>query len=157
MQLSPYVEALRQELTAAAAAGTEEARRVAGLLAATLDSSIRLVIMDALSQAADEITAALPEGTVEVQLRGRDPQIVVRRPEPEPVQQQPEAAAPDTDAGTVRVTLRLPEPLKNAVDDAAAQASLSVNSWLVRAVKQALDHPARRPARRRTLSGFAQA
>jgi hypothetical protein len=154
MELSQYVEALRQELTAAAAAGTEEARRVAGLLGATLDSSVRLVIMDALSQAADEITAALPEGTVEVQLRGRNPQIVVRRPEP--AQEPPEAAARDTDAGTVRVTLRLPEPLKNAVDEAAGRASLSVNSWLVRAVKQALDHPARRPGRR-TLSGFAQA
>src|SRR5215475_14442337 len=124
MQLSPYVEALREELTAAAAAGTEEARRVAGLLGTTLESSIRLVIMDALSQAADEITAALPDGTVEVQLRGRDPHLVVRRAEPAP--EPAETAAADTDAGTVRVTLRLPEPLKNAVDDAAARASLSV-------------------------------
>ena len=155
MQLSPYVEALREELTAAAAAGTEEARRVAGLLGTTLESSIRLVIMDALSQAADEITAALPDGTVEVQLRGRDPHLVVRRAEPAP--EPAETAAADTDAGTVRVTLRLPEPLKNAVDDAAARASLSVNSWLVRAVKQALDHATRRPGGRRTLSGFAQA
>src|SRR5439155_728407 len=82
---------------------------------------------------------ALPDGAVEVRLRGREPQIVVSHPVPgEP----PAGAMPgDSDGDTVRVTLRLPEPLKNAVENAATRASLSVNSWLVRAVKQALEAP----------------
>jgi hypothetical protein len=155
MELSQYVEALRHELTAAAAAGTEETRRVAELLGGALDSSVRLVIMDALSQAADEITAALPDGTVEVRLRGRDPQIVVSRAEPE--RERPDAVTVESDADTVRVTLRLPEPLKNAVEDAATRAAVSVNAWLVRSVKQSLETPGRRSGGRRTLSGFAQA
>ena|SRR5437763_13425081 len=154
MELSQYVEAVRHELSAAAAAGTEETRRVAELLGGALESAVRLVIMDVLSQAADEITAALPDGAVEVRLRGREPQIVVSHPVPgEP----PAGAMPaDSDGDTVRVTLRLPEPLKNAVENAATRASLSVNSWLVRAVKQALEAPGRRHGRR-TITGFAQA
>ncbi len=155
MELSQYVEALRHELAAAAAAGTEETRRVADLLGRALDSSVRLVIMDALSQAADEITAALPDAAVEVRLRGREPQIVVSHTEPDAPRSQPVPG--ESDADTVRVTLRLPEPLKNAVEDAANRAAVSVNSWLVRAVKQSLDTPNRRRGGRRTISGFAQA
>src|SRR6266511_965801 len=155
LELSQYVEALRHELAAAAAAGTEETRRVADLLGRALDSSVRLVIMDALSQAADEITAALPDAAVEVRLRGREPQIVVGHTEPDAPRSQPVPG--ESDADTVRVTLRLPEPLKNAVEDAANRAAVSVNSWLVRAVKRSLDTTNRRRGGRRTISGFAQA
>src|SRR5215213_8098250 len=125
MELSQYVEAVRHELAAAAAAGTEETRRVAELLGGALESTVRLVIMDVLSQAADEITAVLPEGTVEVRLRGRDPQIVVSHAEP--ARPPAEPAPADSDADTLRVTLRLPEPLKNAVEAAAGRAAMSVN------------------------------
>jgi hypothetical protein len=155
MELSQYVEALRHELAAVAGAGTEETRRIADLLSGALDSAVRLMIMDVLSQTADEITAALPEGAVEVRLRGREPQIVVSHTEPP--DRSPEAIQVDSEGDSVRVTLRLPEPLKNAVEDAANRAALSVNSWLVRAVKQSLDSPNRRSAGRRTISGFAQA
>jgi hypothetical protein len=40
----------------------------------------------------------------------------------------------------VRINLRLPEHLKSRVEEAAGQAGLSVNSWLVRAATTALDH-----------------
>lgn len=129
---------------------------MAELLGASLDSSVRLVIMDALSQAAAEITAALPGSTVEVRLRGRDPEIVVTHAEPAPAQQDPmEAISVESDTGTVRVTLRLPEPLKNAVEDAATRGAVSVNSWLVKAVKQTLSSPTSRRGRT-TPTGFAQ-
>ena len=62
----------------------------------------------------------------------------------------------------VRINLRLPEHLKARVEDAASQAGLSVNSWLVRAATAALDPssqaqtqgPGRRAAReaRRTAT-----
>ena len=155
MELAQYVDAVRQELAAAAAAGTEETRRVADLLGGALESAVRLVIMDVLSQAADEITEALPDTAVEVRLRGREPQIVAIHAVPS---EPPTAAVPeDPDADTVRITLRLPEPLKNAVEEAAARASVSVNSWLLRAVKQSLASPSRRHGGRRTITGFAQA
>ena len=43
------------------------------------------------------------------------------------------------ESGMARVTLRLPESLKQRIEDAAARHSLSVNSWLVRAVTAAVD------------------
>lgn len=158
MELSQYIESLRRELTAAAAAGTEETRRVAEVLGGTLGPATRLVIMDALSQAADEISAALRDTAVEVRLRGQEPQIVVTEvgppPPPEPPQPPPPPGAPDAD--NVRITLRLPEPLKNAVEQAAAAEGVSVNSWLVRSIRAALGTP---PTRRtgRNISGYAQA
>jgi hypothetical protein len=75
---------------------------------------------------------------VDVRLRGRDPEFVVTAgvdDDPEPVAAVPES---DDDSGTWRVTLRLPESLRSAVDAAARAESLSVNAWLVRAVASAL-------------------
>jgi uncharacterized membrane protein len=158
MELSQYIETLRRELAAAAAAGTEETRRVAEVLSGTLGPSVRLVIMDALSQAADEITAALRDTAVEVRLRGQEPQIVVTDagppPPPEPPQPPPPPGSPEAD--NVRITLRLPEPLKNAVEQAAANAGVSVNSWLIRSIRQSLEQPNHRRSGR-TISGYAQA
>jgi hypothetical protein len=60
---------------------------------------------------------------------------------------------PDTeDAETARITLRLPEPLKARVEEAAGQQGSSVNTWLVRAVTRALEpaHPTDPPGRART-------
>jgi hypothetical protein len=43
-----------------------------------------------------------------------------------------------------RVSLRLPETLKNRAEVAAAREGLSVNAWLIRAVQQTLDAGVRR-------------
>ena len=157
MELSQYIESLRRELTAAAAAGTEETRRVAEVLGGTLGPAVRLVIMDALSQAADEISSALHDTAVEVRLKGQEPQIVVTETEPPPSTTETDSAPIDTEGDTVRITLRLPEPLKNAVEQAAASAGISVNSWLVRSVRQSLHSPAPRRGGGRVISGYAQA
>lgn len=159
MDLSPYVESLRRDLLAAAAAGTDETRRTAELLASALEPAVRLSLMDALSVATADVTAALSGVTVEVRLHGREPRISVDTLEPDP---EPEAAPPPEptgeDAGTARVTLRLPESVKARTEEAAGRAGISVNSWLVRAVTQALDGPPSpgpgRPGRR--LVGYAR-
>src|SRR5204862_54566 len=85
-----------------------------------------MVLLDALSTAAAEITSDLAPGSVEVRLRGRDPEFVVTPPAAEPpVDDRSSSEAPpltvgatgDTDEGsTSRVTLRLPESLKGSVD-----------------------------------------
>src|SRR5690349_16003498 len=80
MDISPYVESLRHDLAAAAEAGGPEARAAAERLALALDPAVRLALMDALSQAAAEITSELPAGSVDVRLRGREPQFVVDVP-----------------------------------------------------------------------------
>ncbi|GAA2453480.1 hypothetical protein GCM10010191_85200 [Actinomadura vinacea] len=163
MDVMPYVDRLRRELAVAAAAGSGEARELAERLTAPLESAARLALLEALSAAADEITRELAPGSVEVRMRGLDPDFIVTPP---PVERLPEAAhgsslksalarslevtmgvrppvlpAPpegDEGGGTSRVTLRLPEHLKPRVEEAAGRAGLSVNAWLVRTVAAAL-------------------
>ncbi|SDK76042.1 hypothetical protein SAMN05421874_1112 [Nonomuraea maritima] len=155
MELAPYVDNLRRELAVAAGAGGEEARALAERLAAALDAATRLALLEALSAAADEITRDLAPGSVEVRLRGRDPDFVVTPPpagrpyEPEaepapPAPSSPPAPPDGDDGGTARISLRVPEHLKPRIEEAAARDGLSVNAWLVRAVTAALD-PASNP------------
>jgi hypothetical protein len=155
MNLTPYAEHLRRELTVAADAGGEEARALADRLTAPLESAIRLMLLDALSAAADEITRELAPGSVELRLRGGEPDFVVTpAPGDEPVERASEAPAPappEGDAGaTARINLRLPEQLKAGIEQAASRERLSVNAWLVRAAAAALasGDPDRRPRQR---------
>jgi hypothetical protein len=77
MDLTPYVDNLCFELAVAADAGGEEARALAERLTAPLESVTRLTLLNALSAAADEITSQLAPGSVDVRLRGVDPEFVV--------------------------------------------------------------------------------
>jgi hypothetical protein len=143
MDLSPYLESLRRDLAAAAAPGGADVARAADLLTGSIEASARLCLLEALSDAAAEVTTRLESATVEVRLRGREADLVVTRglpPEPpEPPGPPPPPAPPASDAGDVaRITLRLPEGLKESVERAAAAEGLSVNAWLVRAVAAAL-------------------
>jgi hypothetical protein len=139
MDLQPYVDAVRHEMSVAAAAGGAEAEALAGRLTAPLESAIRLALLEALSEAAELITRDLAPGSVDVRLRGRDPEFTVT-PGSDEGAEAPVVAAPETedDGGTWRVTLRLPEHLRGGVDASARGAGLSVNAWLVRAVTAAL-------------------
>jgi len=155
MELTPYVENLRRELAVAADAGGEDARALAERLSAPLESAVRLMLLDALSAAADEITRELAPGSVELRLRAGQPDFVVT-PTPtsadEPVEPPPDAptpAPPDGDEGTTaRINLRLPEQLKAGIEQAAGRERLSVNAWLVRVAAAALAHDDRRPRQR---------
>lgn len=156
MDLAPYVDQLRRDLLAAAEVGGDDARALAERLTAPLEASLRLALLSALSTAAEEITGQLAPGTVDVRLRGGDLGFVVSSPPPPeepPAPAAPDTSAPDTeDAGTARITLRLPEPLKARVEEAAGREASSVNTWLVRAVTRALEpgDPAGSPGRART-------
>ena len=146
MDLTPYVENLRRELGIAADAGGEDARALAERLTAPLEPAIRLMLLDALSAAADEITREFAPGTVELRLRAGEPEFVVTpAPADEPVEPAG-APPPDADEGaTARINLRLPEQLKAGVEQAAGSERLSVNAWLVRVVAAAVAHDDRRP------------
>src|ERR1700754_1017211 len=77
MDLQPYVDGVRHELAVAAAAGGQDAEALADRLTAPLESAIRLALLEALSEAAEQITLALAPGSVDVRLRGRDPEFTV--------------------------------------------------------------------------------
>lgn len=147
MELDRYVEELRDQLMVAAEAGGDDARQLAGRLIAPLESSVRLMLLEVLSDAANEITLELAPGSVEVRVRGREPELVVTpAPDAAPTSSVTSgdvtaAIAEIDDSGTARITLRLPESLKQRVEDRSAQQSISVNSWLVRAIAAAVDTP----------------
>jgi hypothetical protein len=170
MELAGYVEELRRQLLVAAEATGGEARLLAERLTAPLEASVRLVLLDALTAAAADITVELAPGSVDVRLRGRDPEFVVTPPPDEPGDDEragpPAARPPVTGAGrvpvpegdegaTARLTLRLPEQLKTRVEHAAAHQGVSVNAWLARAAVDALESDAadRRPPPRPSVSG----
>ncbi|QBI56241.1 histidine kinase [Streptomonospora litoralis] len=157
MDLTPYVDNLRRQLAAAAEAGGEDTRLIAERLATALEPAARLALMDALSDAADEITRDFAPGSVEVRLRGGQTDFIVTSPSTsesfDDTDDDGSAAAPSRlgditaetdDGGTSRITLRMPDHLKPRVEEAARREGLSVNAWLVRAVAGALDTGTRR-------------
>lgn len=148
MDLSSYAESLRRELTAITRFAGDDIARAAEMLAETLDSSVRLALLDVLSAAADEITASIDGATIDVRLSGSEPEFVVNIDHGPDGPGDETADVPD-EAGTARVTLRLSESMKARVEAAAATAGVSVNGWLVRAVSRALDDQASRGARPR--------
>lgn len=148
METGPHVDALKGDL--AAVAGDDEALGAAAeRLGRALESSVQLRMLDALGEAALELSEQLPAGHVEVRLAGRDVRLVF-------VADDLAGAAPADDEGTARITLRLPEGVKTRVETAAAREGVSANSWLVHAVRRSLDQrPGRRVGAR--VTGFAQA
>ncbi|MEU6312514.1 toxin-antitoxin system HicB family antitoxin [Streptomyces sp. NPDC047014] len=158
MDLTPYVASLRHELAVAAEAGGEEARALAERMTAPLESATRLILLNALSDAMGEVTRELAPGSVDVRLRGLEPDFVVTAPpqdEPfvagalEAAHQLPSAPPPvpeGEDGGTARINLRLPGHVKARAEQAAAREGLSLNAWLVRAVSGALEQGGGRPA-----------
>ena len=152
MKLSQFVDALRSDLTAVAAVGDDATAEAAQKLAIALEGSVGLRLVDAFASAALELTAQLPSGRVEVRLAGRDPELVFIEDEQAPAT---EGFEPEEDGETARITLRLPLPLKDRIESAAAQEGVSVNAWLVRKLRQALTPVQTRVAGKR-IQGFAK-
>jgi len=159
MDLTSYVNNLGREFATLAEAGGEEARALVERLTGSLESAIRMTLLDALSAAADEITRDLAPGSVELRLRGRDPSFVVTSPPGEPFELAAEEVVatedglPESglmiaeDGPAARINVRLPEQLKASIEEAAAREGRSVNAWLVRAAAASLQRsdPDQRP------------
>jgi hypothetical protein len=163
MDLRPYIDEIHRQLEVAAETGGEDARALAQRLAAPLDAAIRLSLLDALAAATQEITLDLAPASVEVRLRGRDPEFVVTTPAQPADSDQlsgvdttasgwsavgaaPAGTFAGDEGGMARINLRMPDHLRTRVDHAAAGDGLSVNAWLVRAAAAALERadPSRR-------------
>lgn len=170
MDLTPYVDNLRHELAVAAEASGEETRALAKRLTTPLESAFRLTLLNALSDAMDEVTRDLAPGSVDVRLRGLNPEFVVTAPPAADafeeartaVQAPPPPVASSVeieDGATSRINFRPPAQLKVRVEEAANREGLSVNAWLVRAVGAALEPTAdrgRKNATGRSTGGGGQ-
>jgi predicted HicB family RNase H-like nuclease len=152
VETTPHVEAIRADL-AAVVEGDEQAAVIADRLGRALESSIQLRLLDALGQAALELSGQMPSGHVEVRLAGRDVQLVYVG-EQEPVESAPSS---EDEGVTARITLRMPDRLKVRIDAAADAEGVSANAWLVRAAQRALER--RREVTRRSgnrITGYAR-
>ena len=151
MQIDGYIQALREDLARIAAVGDESTARAAGLLAVALDAAVRQRLIEALGEAALELSAQLDDGRIEVRYAGSDPELVFVREEAAEPQAQ---ASADTEL-TARITLRLPDSLKQRIEDAASRELVSVNTWIVQALVRNASAPARRSSGRR-LTGYGR-
>lgn len=143
MDLSPYLNQLREDLTSAASAGDEQTRQTAAVLSAAIEPAARLALMNTLSDLAAEVTTHLDGQVVDVRLDGRDVGVVVTggagggaaaaeedRPPPPP---------PGPEHGDIsRITLRLLDEIKSQAEQAASAQGVSLNTWVAQAVQGAL-------------------
>jgi hypothetical protein len=149
MNVAAYVEALQQDLAAVAGIGDDSIAEAARRLSAALESSLRLRLMDALGEAAAELTNQLPDGHVEVRVAAGEPELVYVP--------DPGAPAPTSiEDLTARITLRLPETLKAIVDTAAQEAGVSANTWLLQQITRSADPSKRRHPGGRRMTGYGQ-
>ena len=150
MKMSPHVDALRSDLAAAAALGDERAAELGSRLADTLVRSAPLHILEALGEALLEANAQLPSGHLELRLAGGDPTVVFVE------EHEPVAPAPADEPSAARLTLRLPERLKSELESAASREGVSVNTWLVRALADAVSRATRPRHPGRRLVGYGR-
>lgn len=151
MQLDSHVQAIQQELAAAAARGDEELAEVARRIGEALAATLHLHLLDLLGEAALEIGGQLESGRVEVRLAGREPELVVITDE---VPDADQVGAGEELSG--RITLRVPESLKAGVEAAAAREGLSSNAWLVRTIARSLGQQRSARKSRNRMQGYAQ-
>jgi hypothetical protein len=151
MDLSPYLESVRAGVANASSLADEQTQKVAERLGTAIDSSTRLALIQALSDAAGSISAELAPSSVELRMVGTDPEFVVNvqsgeaeptllMPEPERESEGTEEPSPSEaeDEPVARITLRLPQSVKARVDEMASSEGISTNAWLIRAVMDAL-------------------
>lgn len=149
MQIGPFIDSLQQDLAALAAVSDQEASETFQRIAAALESSLRLRLLEAVTAAAHELTSQLQNGHVEVRLAGQDPSFVFVEETP-----APGPSVGGEEAFTARISLRLPDALKASIEFAATRDGVSVNAWIVQALSRSIDpRPHRGPKR---LTGFAR-
>lgn len=179
MNLTPYLEAVRDGVTSAAALGDDATRQVAERLAGAVEASTRLALIQALSDGAAQMSAEVAPTSVELRMSGPDPELVVIVPMPgaEPtllLPQNPTDPATQADQpggedeAVARVSLRLPASVKAKVDQMADRDGISTNAWLLRAILTSLgetaapagpphpDMPARPAPRRGSIQGWVR-
>lgn len=160
MDLRPLTRSVQEQLAASAAVGDESTQRAAQLLSVSLEPALRIMLQDALSQVAADVSAEIAPGRVELALRGGEVDVQVvppsapsaappPAPPAPPAPSDPEEEGPG-DASAARVTFRPPQELKSRLEQAAAEQDFSLNSYLVRALRSHLDGASAAQDRRST-------
>jgi hypothetical protein len=149
MQIDGLIQALREDLVRVAALGDENTSRVADLLSVAIEASLGRRIQDVLAEAALELNDQLDSAHVEVRVAGRDLQLVL-------VHDDGTAPEPVDEAFSARISLRLPESLKQRIESAAAREGASVNTWLVLALQRSVEPRRPMSSSRNRLTGYGR-
>jgi len=155
MELTPHLEAIRGDLESLIA--SDEALASAfERMARPIEATLQLRLLDVLGDSALELTEQLPTGHAELRVSGRDARVVYVGPPAAPA--EPPPAPDDDDGGMARLTVRMPDALKGAIEAAADAAAQSVNAWLVQAARSALNRgtDTRRRGGGNRISGYAR-
>jgi hypothetical protein len=149
MQIDGHINALREELQRVASLGDETTAHAAELLSMALESSLARRLQDILAEAALELNSQLHDGHVEIRIAGRDLELVVVNED---------GAAPDAvdEAFSARISLRLPESLKQRIESSASREGASVNTWLVQALQRAVEPRRPSSSSRNRLTGYGR-
>lgn len=145
MDLRTVTRSVQEQLSASAALGDDATRRAAQLLSVSLEPALRIALQDAITQVASEVSAGIAPGCVELALRGGEVEVHVIPPSAPPAPPAPprppapEAEDPAADGSAARVTFRPPQQLKVRLEQAAVDEELSLNAYLVRALRTHLD------------------
>ena len=150
MQIDGYIQALREDLARVAAVGDESTARAAELLAMALEAALGRRLLEALGEAALELSPQLDGGRVEVRFAGADPEFVFVREEAD----EPEPAGDDP--LSARITLRLPDALKQRIEEAASREGVSVNTWIVQSLVRNASGASNRRSSGRRLTGYGR-
>lgn len=138
MQLDHHLSRVHEQLVAVAALGDDRTREVADALTTAAVPAVRLALVAAVSEVADEVTAALLDHpgspAVAVRIDGDGVTVDVSAV----ATADEEVARPAQGEASARISLRLTDSLKAGVDAAAERDGVSVNTWLVRAARRAL-------------------
>jgi hypothetical protein len=150
MQTSWFTETLRSDLEAVGSMGSDKAMKVADRMITVALPLAKARMLEAMSMALAELSAALGVEGIDLRVSGDDVTFVPA---------QPVAAPPNVDQSgeQARFSLRLPDDLKSRVDNRAASEGISTNTWIVRALESAVGHGPRNPSKGRRLTGFGQA
>jgi len=125
-------------------AGDDPSINAAGeAILAALEPALQQAGLALAEQAGAEVGAQLPDHTVDVVLSGGQPNLVVRSTN-EPV-------TVNTNSLDARITVRLPEELKEDLEEVASDIGDSVNTFVVRALTGLTK--ARRYSSRSTFEG----
>lgn len=137
MELSPYLQGLAEDLEKVTALADDSTRSTAARLLAALEPGLRSALIAAVSDTAALVSAELDDVVAVVRMEGRDPVITVERTESAPGP-APSTPAVDADEDSARITLRLPQSLKQLAETRAGEADQSLNTWIVQALRQAV-------------------
>lgn len=136
VDLTHHWERLAHDLSALSRLGGSELEHAMERLLPAAEAPFRLRLVEALSQASEELNSLMPALQVKARVSGSHVAFELE------AQSDAAEVSGDLDA---RISLRLPEDLKFRIETAAARDGLSLNAWLVktlaRSTTQALSGP----------------